>query len=1239
MDAISFVLGIKSSHLRSAHLRELIYRGRVLQNSAIGDDGGAVPQGNGRENGVDGEDGDDDDEMNSQAQRGDPKSAWVMAVYEDDKGDEQRWKRTITRSGTSEYRINERVVTAQQYNEALEHEHILIKARNFLVFQGDVEAIAQQSPKDLTRLVEQISGSLEYKAEYEKLEAEQETALENQTYHLNRRRGINSEVKQYQDQKRDAEAHANKADERDQAIVTHVLWKLYQFQRVIEESQADIEKYQEEMQEHRRSVGKYDKKMADAQKEAGKATRETERIQREIKKQEKEIELKENEIEPFRVKIESSGKRHAKVAARVAEIQKEIDGHQSTLASCKKDLATVEKARSQWEKERAKAEKSKGRELTDADHQEYGKLRARVNVGTAAEQSRLDAASRLMKTNEETVKSLRSKMESIQWKTSQLDMAMSDIEVNIKQNQETREEVLSEINSKKVELAALRSETSKINNTRRELDEKMQVILGKLVDADGARRESRKEEKLREILTKLRRYFPGVKGRVFDLCKPKMQKYGEAVSTVLGRNLDAVVVDTEKTARDCIQYLHEEQLGLLTFIPLDTIQTKTTTSTLRGMHRGMRMAIDAIDFEASLERAMIYSMGNAVICDDLSIAKWVCYDKAMEVKAVTLDGTVIHKGGNMTGGHGPSDRGGRRWEDSEVANLMRIRDDLMEQVRSLPKLDDRSKEENLGNELRQLERRLERIDNEIKALQRNLESKEKEYQNADGQLQEVQPKFEEAGKDLEQLKSNFDREQRVVDDVEDKIFAGFCQRLHYENIRAYEAQQGDLQQEASKKKLEFTTQISKLENQIAFEEKRLADTTTRLNKVQSEIEKNNNSITELGAQKAALEDASDTMAANLELLQERLAKQKKVKDDRNLKVNEAREEQRKRQSAMHNDQKAIADLDAQIQRTASERYTVLRRCKLEDIVLPLTDDSASLEDLPIDEVLGQDATAPDPDAMQLDNPDPDETRLGSSAVQDYNIGIDFEDLDDDLRASAGPSADAALEERIRALAAELEKLSPNTRAMGRLDTATSRLRTTEKDFEAARRSAQRAKKDFADVSRRRTELFVAAFTHISDGIDGIYKDLTRSANFPLGGQAYLDLLDADAPFAPGSTGIKYHVTPPLKRFRELSSLSGGEKTIAALALLFAVHSFHPSPFFVLDEVDAALDNANVQRVRGYLEKHSGPGMQCIVISLKTGLFEGSEGLVGVWRDQGEGTSRVLTLDLRRYQPVEVGVGA
>lgn len=173
-----------------------------------------------------------------------------------------------------------------------------------------------------------------------------------------------------------------------------------------------------------------------------------------------------------------------------------------------------------------------------------------------------------------------------------------------------------------------------------------------------------------------------------------------------------------------------------------------------------------------------------------------------------------------------------------------------------------------------------------------------------------------------------------------------------------------------------------------------------------------------------------------------------------------------------------------------------------------------------------------------------------------------------------------------------------------------------------------ATEKFEVVKQQRLKVFQDAFKHVSGRIDGIYKAMTRSARFPLGGSAYLSLENVDEPF---SGGIKFNAMPPMKRFRDMEQLSGGEKTVAALALLFALHSYRPAPFFVLDEVDAALDNANVNKVAAFIRDHAQQEkMQFVVISLKDAFYEKADALVGVFKDRDSQSSGYLTLDLSRY---------
>lgn len=1006
MDAISFVLGIKSSHLRSTNLRDLVYRGRVLRTAKLDAEGNAIEQPtNSNDEAEDGIDGIESQDPNaSQDPNGtqDPRTAWVMAVYEDDAGEEQQWRRSITSQGVSEYRINNQVVSAQQYNEALEAENILIKARNFLVFQGDVEAIAAQSPKDLTRLIEQISGSLEYKSEYEKLKVEAKEAAEQQTVQLHRRRGINSEIKQYQEQKREADSYSRKAEERDQAIITHILWKLFHFQRLIDDSSEEIQKYQDELKEYRRGVEKYEKDVEDAKKDHAKVGRDVAKAEKNIANKEKQIEEANTFLVPVDEKVDITVKKVERFASRIAEIGKEREAQLANTKQLEKDLRVVEKAQAQWEAEWQKSMSKQGIQLSDADQQEYNKLKEELNKRSSAEQLNLDNLRRQRKTEAEAVNSLKSKFEGIEWQLQNLESDKQSLE----ERQESITEVVTttskDIERKKKELNNLTSERLRVSQMRTELEEKLQVVLKKLLEADDGRKQSEKEIRTRELISTLKRIFPGVKGRVSDLCKPKQKKYNEAVSTVLGRHFDAIVVDNEKTAKECIQHLRDQRAGQATFIPLETIQVKAFNSNLKGVHRGMRPAIETVDYEDSVSRAIIYACGNAVVCDDLATAKYLCYERNLDAKTVTLDGTVIHKGGLMTGGRGPQ-QSSKRWEDSEVENLHKLKDKLMADLSNLPKGHRRgTEEETLQGELVGLEQRLAYARDELKALEKNVKSKHSELDFVKRQLEDLRPKYAERKETLNELDQSITETQDLVSGVEDDIYRKFCKRLGYDNIREYEAQQGSLQEEASQKKLEFTTQKSRIENQLSFEKQRLQTTVDRISGLEAQHQRDEGLIEELRAEQQNIRNQLDEFEAELEILRERLGEQKGVYGQSAENLNQRRRELQKRSKNVEVSLKNISGFEAEVQRNSSSRYALLRRCKLEDIDIPLAESSNSLDHLPIDELV---QTA-DPDAMDVDE---DANGSGQVIVQDYGVEVDFDSLGDSLKEVSDTPKEAIIE--------------------------------------------------------------------------------------------------------------------------------------------------------------------------------------------------------------------------------------
>ncbi|KAI9695154.1 MAG: Structural maintenance of chromosomes protein 1 [Bogoriella megaspora] len=1237
MDAISFVLGIKSSHLRSAQLRDLVYRGRVLKTSKINADGTATDQADGGvENGANGhtngngEAGSGDEVMQAGSQRNDPQTAWVMAVYEDDAGEEIRWRRSITSSGQSEYRINNRVVGAKQYNEALEEQNILIKARNFLVFQGDVEAIASQSPKDLTRLIEQISGSLEYKADYDRLKIEADKAAEEQNFMLNQRRGVNSEIKQYQEQKREADNYQKKVEEHDEAIVTHVLYKLFNFQRVMEESGAEIQRHQEELKEFRRSVEKYETNLAEAQRNQAKASKDVNQLQRNIRQKEKDADDKTNELLPVDEKIAVLKDKQKKSLTKIATFEKEKDEPMNNIKKLQKDLDGVQKAQQRYEQERAKLLRQEGYQLSPADLSEYENLTKQVARRTGDDQNAVNDLSRQLRTDGDTVNNLKRNLDIAQANLVTNDGEIEKLVNQQKDRQTQAKAATKDFEMRKKEMNKIKSENLKTEQMITEKNEKLYEVLRQIETMTQAQNMSMKERQDREMVAKLKRLFPGVRGRLFELCRPKQKKYELAVTLALGRENDSIVVDTHKAAEDCLHYLKTHHIGKARMLPLDTVQYKAPNPNLKGLHKGMRLAVDVIDYDHAYERAVYSACSNTMVCDDLDIAKYLCYQKKIEAKAVTLDGNVIAKGGSMTGGRGKDDHvrvSSRTYDDTEIQNLRDLAEKYQSELSTLGAQRRSSKSqaelENLSSEAAGLESNLQYLSKEIKGLDYNLESERAKRNRNSNAVADIQPKYSEQAAGLEGLRIALKKHQEAIAAVQDQVFAQFCSRLGFPNIRTYMEQQGTARQEASTELANFRQQISRLNQGIQFAQSVISEKDGRINKLKYDADNSKQAIGVLEQERGEIVGSMDVLNAEMEQFREEMARLNEVLEQRQQKVQEARRELQKRSKNIEAVNKDIATLDAEMARNAAGRYALLKRSKIDGTRIPLKEGSSGLEILPLED-LG------DEDTMDLD--DEDNPSQMVPTIKDYGIDVDFDDLDDDYKEEMSErdaqKKEAQLQDDISSLASQLEKLNPNMRAIDRLNSTETRLKTIERDFDASRRAAKRAKDDFDDVKAQRYELFHKAFSHISEQIGSVYRDLTKSANFPAGGQAYLDIEDSDEPYL---SGVRYHAMPPLKRFRDMEHLSGGEKSIAALALLFAVHSHQPSPFFVLDEVDAALDNANVAKVAGYVKQHARPGMQFIVISLKMGMFVNSETLVGIMRDQGANSSRALTLDLRKYQ--------
>jgi structural maintenance of chromosome 4 len=196
-----------------------------------------------------------------------------------------------------------------------------------------------------------------------------------------------------------------------------------------------------------------------------------------------------------------------------------------------------------------------------------------------------------------------------------------------------------------------------------------------------------------------------------------------------------------------------------------------------------------------------------------------------------------------------------------------------------------------------------------------------------------------------------------------------------------------------------------------------------------------------------------------------------------------------------------------------------------------------------------------------------------------------------------------VEARILALEANLKSLKPNLTAIEEFRRADAEHKSRLNDYETVHAQREEERRKLEGLRQTRLEEFMEGFSVISMKLKEMYQMIT------LGGDAELELVDTLDPF---SEGINFSVRPPKKSWKQITNLSGGEKTLASLSLVFALHHYKPTPLYFMDEIDAALDFRNVSIIANYIKERT-KNAQFIVISLRNHMFEMADLLVGIYK--------------------------
>lgn len=1084
--------------------------------------------------------------------------------------------RRIFRSGETEYLINNQKCRLKDIH-SLFMDTGIGKEGYSLIGQGKIEAILSGKADDRRAILEEAAGIVKFKSRKE----EAERKLSNTENNLTRIRDIIStyeeRIEPLKEEREKALKYNVLSDDLRVREVSLLVNNIGVIDKDIKSINVEITNKSENIKEKREILNKLKEELVHLEEEIETIEKKNNAEKTEYYTKKEEVNKSLNDIEIYKERIKNFEEVIKKDNEEILRLEEVL-----IKSRKEKDLLLIEL------EEKIKEQINKENLIKEFESTNYKLINEIKKLEEDSEKIKEDEFEILRRTSEinndiaiinkeivnkeELSTSGENNLKAIEGNISINIATISSINEKINTIKKLKEEIEANIIDNRKKIGALSSQLTRKERFIREIAKKINILDGKLTTLrDLEKSYEGYQLSIKKLMERIEKgqipYGKGasVLGEIFTVDK----KYETAIEISLGGAISNVITEDENTAKLLIEYLKKNSLGRATFLPLNIIKGSriNVSNDIKNVKGYIGLASDLLNYDNKYKEIMDYSLGKTIIAENMEAALIISRLGNYKIRIVTLDGEVISPGGALTGGSI------YKKNNSSILGRRREIQELEESINT--------NKSSYNSELLLLDKirdEIREIDEDILNKSDDIHEKNIDITRFESEVRALENESLKLKNSLEVSKKEISLNNETLVKLRDEIVKKEENLRLLQNTKEENKERIEIIQRELIEKKEVFDKIKEENIQVKIEKAKLDEVVYSR---QSDLRRKEKEEKEKEERIFSLKKDNDEKSSNINYL-------RKLIEDKTMFISEVN--------------KRLNELEDVFKFDEASRISLKDKLKIKD-----GESNLIIEEIRVLEI-------------DLNRKEISFAKLESER-ENYYIK-----LNEELNLTLAEAMEIAVKiENISKVKEEIFKIKNQITELGTVNLAAIAeyeevcekyqfMSSQEEDLNMAKEELMTV---INEMTIKMQELFRENFTILNKNFNETFKDLFK------GGNAELILGEGDELTA----DIEINVQPPGKKLQNINLMSGGEKVISAIALLFAILKMKPTPFCILDEIEAALDDANVYRYAEFLREFS-ENIQFIVITHRKGTMEASDVMYGITMEE-KGVSKVVSVDLSK----------